>query len=221
MLFADDFKTNVALGSFPSAVGGKWDAYPYPWSTLGGFYHPQKVVSLHDGVMDLWLHNEGGQWLMAAPMPRINGAGANMNQLYGRYAVRFRADPLPGYYLAWLLWPGSETWPRDGEIDFPEGGLGGHISGFMHRQGGTSGGDQDAYSTGVPFTGWHTAVIEWSPSNVKFILDGVTVGNSTSRIPNTPMHWVLQTTTSPGGLPPAGTSGNVEIDWVAVWRYAP
>jgi hypothetical protein len=219
-IFTDDFNVNVPLGSFPSAVAAKWSAYPYPWSTLGGYYYPEKVISQHEGVMDFWLHNEGGQWLMAAPMPRINGpAPASQNQLYGRYAIRFKADALSGYYAAWLLWPQSGVWPRDGEIDFPEGGLTGYIHGFMHRQGGTSGGDQDAYSTTVPFTGWHTAVIEWGPTACRFILDGVVIGTSTSRIPNTPMHWVIQTTTSPSGLPPAGTQGHLVIDWVTV--YAP
>src|SRR4051812_8934318 len=29
--FTDDFTTDVALGSFPSAVSGKWGAYPSPW----------------------------------------------------------------------------------------------------------------------------------------------------------------------------------------------
>lgn len=220
--FTDDFTTNVPLGSFPAMVSTNWAAYPYPWSTLGGFYDPGRTVSMHDGVMDLWLHNEGGQWLMAAPLPLISGAGVTKDQLYGRYAIRFRADPLPGYYAAWLLWPQSEVWPWDGEIDFPEGGLDGTINAFMHRQNGSSGGDQDAYSTGIPFAGgWHTAVTEWSPSAVSFYIDGNLIGTSTSRIPDTPMHWVIQTTTSPGGLPAAGTDGHVMIDWVAVWRFTP
>jgi len=40
--------------------------------------------------------------------------------LYGRYAIHFKADPVPGYKTSWLLWPDSEKWPQDGEIDFPE-----------------------------------------------------------------------------------------------------
>lgn len=47
-------------------------------------------------------------------------------------------------------------------------------------------------------------------------------GGSTARIPNTPMHWVLQTETALGGTVPANsTAGNVEIDWVVVWKYVP
>jgi hypothetical protein len=53
--------------------------------------------------------------------------------------VRFRADLLPGYKIAWLLWPdayseGLATWPQDGEVDFPEGDLAGGFWAFMHSR---------------------------------------------------------------------------------------
>jgi hypothetical protein len=88
----------------------------------------------------------------------------------------------------------------------------------MHRQNGTSGGDQDAFSTNTTYTSWHTAIIEWSPTKTNFILDGNSIGSSTTRIPNTPMHWVMQTETSLDGSPPSNTAaGNIQIDWVAVY----
>jgi beta-glucanase (GH16 family) len=175
-------------------------------------------------MMDIWLHTENGVPLVAAPVPRFPGpdGGLTSDQLYGRYAVRFRADPVDGYKAAWLLWPKSEVWPRDGEIDFPEGELDGTISAFMHRMNGTSGGDQDAYPTGATFGSWHTAVIEWTPASVVFLLDGAVIGVSTSRIPSTPMHWVLQTETSLNSIMPSPTAqGHVQIDWVAIWSYTP
>jgi beta-glucanase (GH16 family) len=92
----------------------------------------------------------------------------------------------------------------------------------MHRQGGTSGSDQDAYPTGARFTSWHTAVVEWAPSSVKFYLDGKLIGTSTSRVPNTPMRWVIQTETNVSSTPPPqDAAGHVQIDWVAIWSYAP
>ena len=93
-------------------------------------------------------------------MPLLPGGN---DVLYGRYAVRWKADAIPGYKVAWLLWPDSEVWPRDGEIDFPEGNLDGTVEGFMHRQNGTSGGDQDHAGSAVRFGDgrWHTAVTEW------------------------------------------------------------
>jgi hypothetical protein len=222
-IFADDFQTNVPLGSFPSAVSSTWGAYSDGWhDTSGnGTYNCTKVCSVHDGVLDLYIHTENGVHYVAVPYPKIPGGSSQNGQLYGRYVVRFTADPLPAYKTAWLLWPDDEIWPLNGEIDFPEGRLDGTISAFMHHQGATSGSEQDAYSTQATYTSWHTAVIEWSPSAVNFILDGTLIGQSTKYIPDTPMHWVLQTETSttPGVIPSDSTEGHVQVDWVAV--YAP
>ena len=224
LTFADDFNTPVRLGTFPDAVSSRWDAYPEPWrDTSGnGLYSPERTVSISDSTMDIWLHTEGGQHLVAAPMPKLPGG---KHQLYGRYAVRFWADTIPGYKLAWLLWPESEVWPRDGEVDFPDQDLnpGARVHAFMHRQGATAGSDQDAYATEVPISGaWHVAIIEWKPDSLTFLLDGEVIGHSTQRVPNTPMRWVLQSETSLRPEPPDGAvEGHVKIDWVAVWRYAP
>ncbi len=47
--------------------------------------------------------------------------------LYYRDMIRIRADVVPGYTASNALGPDGETWPRDGEIDFPEGELNGAI----------------------------------------------------------------------------------------------
>lgn len=238
LIFADDFDTNIALGSFPAADSDNWFAYPDGWgdTSRNGRYDATRVVSVHDGMMDMYLHSatiDGvTKHLVAAPVPLLpgddpavyNGTSPYRGMLHGRYAVRFRADAIPGYKTAWLLWPLSDVWPRDGEIDFPEGdlGAGDTIWAFMHRQNGTAGNDQDAANTGETYADWHTAVLEWGPTECKFILDGVTVMNPVSRIPNTPMRWVLQTETQLSGGPPlSSVSGHVYVDWVAVWAYDP
>lgn len=223
LVFNDDFTTPVALGQFPAAVSTKWTAYPSPWkdTSRNGTYSPQ-IVSVQNSIMDIYLHTEAGVHMVAAPVPLIPGATNGNDQLYGRYAVRFRADPVPGYKTAWLLWPKSNTWPRDGEIDFPEGNLDKTISAFMHRQVATTGSDQDLFRTGERYADWHTAVIEWAPNRVEFFLDGVSIGKATNRVPNTPMRWVIQTETAIDGTTPADSAaGHVYVDWVAIWAYAP
>ncbi len=162
--------------------------------------------------MNMFLHTENGVHMVCAPTPKLP------KMLYGRYTIRFRADPLPLYKTAWLLWPDSGVWPRDGEIDFPEGDLNGKISAFMHRQNGTSGGDQNYWHTGQTYTTWHTATIEWLPNKLTFILDNSNI-TFTSRVPSTPMHWVIQTETALSSSSPANsTAGNVQIDWVAAYQ---
>jgi Glycosyl hydrolases family 16 len=236
-VFADDFANeNTPLGQscgdqagFPNTTPN-WDAYPWPWrgQPNGGFYCPGRTTSIHEGVMDIWLHGTriGGQAtaLIDAPLPVIPGYPDHNGQLYGRYAIEFyEPSAFPMFHISWLLWPDSNTWPRDGEIDFPETDSSGNIEAFMHWQGGHDGSSQDAYSTHVPIYGrWHEAVIEWLPSRCTFTLDGVVIGNSTHRaaIPDTPMHFVLQfgrSTDTPSG---EDAQGHVYVDWVAIWAPA-
>ena len=219
-VFAEDFATPVPLGSFPGSVySGRWGVYQDGWTDNpgDGVYMPSRVDSVAGGALDYWFHTENGQHLIAASVPLLPGG---QDQLYGRYAVRFRVDPIPGYKMSFLLWPQSETWPRDGEIDFPEGDFTGRFSAYTHHQGATSGGDQDAFETGpMNDGGWHTAVTEWTPTAVRYTLDGALIGVSTASIPNTPMHWVLQTGRI-AGEPVADTvAGHMQIDWATV--YAP
>src|SRR5439155_20300753 len=150
-----------------------------------------------------------------APVPLLP------TMLYGRYAVRFKADLVPGYRAAWLLWPDSEVWPSAGQIDLAEGNLDGTICGVLHPEGAISDSDRDVYCTSSGYSSWHTAVVEWTPSSVSFFLDDQLIGQSTNRIPSTPMHLVLQTETLSGGqLPSTSAKGHVYIDWVAAYQPA-
>ena len=163
-----------------------------------GTYMPSRVMSNHDGILDLYLHTVNGVHRVAAPQASLpNASSPFKGRRYGRYAVRFRSAPLRCYKkTAWLLWPDSGVWPRDGEIDFPEGGLAERISGFVHYRNGTSGSDQYATHTRATYRRWHTAIIAWRPRYVRLFLDGRVVGETRKRIPDKPMHWVLQTETS-------------------------
>lgn len=221
-IFAEDFPTNAALGSFPGpGYSARWSVYPDGTRDTAGQngkpsrYYPSKVVSVRGGVLHKYLHTENGTPMAAALLPKTAAP-----QTYGRYAVRFRADSLAGFKAAWLLWPDSGRWPHDGEIDFPEGNLNGTIYAFMHHLGATSGSQQDWFKTDATFTDWHTAVIEWAPEGVTFILDGRIIGVSTQRIPNTPMHYVLQTESCLYECPTADTAGYLQIDWVAIYTLA-
>jgi hypothetical protein len=224
-IYAYNFTTNVALGSFPSAVSSRFGAYPYPWKDTTGYgtYDPGHTVSINNGVLNEYIHTTNGVHQVAALTPKVPGS-TKYGQKYGRYAVRWRSDKMASYKVAWMLWPDSNNQQRDGEIDFPEMNLdSSYLFGFMHRTNSSGGGDQ--YYTKVPIdmTNWHTTVIEWSPNLVRFLLDGKEIGRTTSRVPSATMHWVLQTETAinTGHAPSSTTKGNVQIDWVAAWAYSP
>jgi hypothetical protein len=223
-VFADDFTGSVPLGRFPAAVRSTWRG-TYRDGTLDtaktGAYMPTQVVSIGHGLLNIHLHTSHGVPLGAALVPTIPGAtGRGGGQRYGRYVVRFRTDPVPGYKIAMLLWPDSGVWPRDGEIDFPEGNLNSVVTGYVHHQNGTSTLDEDNFATPVLAAHrWHTAAINWTPGRVTLQLDGRTIGVSRTRVPDTPMHLVIQAETyTDGTIPPPGAAGNVQIDWLAVYR---
>ncbi|WP_432495034.1 glycoside hydrolase family 16 protein [Kineococcus gypseus] len=217
-VFVEEFDDDVPVGQFPGPrYASSWSAYPSGWTdTTGrGAYRPERVVSVRDGVLDFRVHVDDGQPVSAALVPSLPTYG----QTHGRYAVRFRADPVPGFKLTFLLWPDSERWPDDGEVNFPEGDLDGTFGAFMHHA--DPAGGQDQFETGRTFADWHTAVVEWRPGEVRFLLDGELVGTSTTSVPSRSMHWVLQTETSttPGREPRPGAEGHVQVDWVAAWSY--
>lgn len=216
-VFVEDFDDDVPIGGFPgSAYENSWMSYDGFRDTSGvGVYEPSKVLSVHDGTLDMYLHTEDGQPLGAAPIPLVNGQWGG--QVYGRYVVRFRADSLPGFGAGWLLWPDSNDW-GEGEIDFPEGNLDGTILLNQHCRG-----DFDrkclAVDTEVPFnSGWHTTIIEWTPDGVRFLLDGQELAYG-AESPTTPFHLVLQTATN-GDVPHPGVAGHVLIDHVSIatWK---
>jgi hypothetical protein len=62
--------------------------------------------------------------------------------------------------------------------------------------------------------------MEWSPGKVEFFLDGRSLGAGTSRTPNIPMHYVLQTEACLFGCPKPETAGHVYLDWIAIWKRA-
>jgi hypothetical protein len=236
-IFADDFQTDVPVGGFsgcdngtvrtctglPAAVQAKWWDYPDGWKDTSGqgTYSPSKVISIQNGMMHLHMYTDNGVTMVAAPVPKIpDPVGSEGGQLYGRYAIRWMVKaPTDSFKLAWLLWPDSEKFPGDGEIDFPEGQVNGDITAYMHRQGATSDSDQNEFDSPVPISsGWHTSVIEWTASACTFILDGTVIGTATSRIPNTPMHWVLQSETVPDRATNASATADIYIAWATVYR---
>ncbi|MEU4215679.1 fibronectin type III domain-containing protein [Actinoplanes sp. NPDC026623] len=215
-VFTEDFTNDVALGSWPGAYASKFDQYDYPENPPdtngGGVWRTGKDVSVSGGTADYFLHSENGVAYSAAILPRTS------TQTYGRYQVRFKTDPgMTGWHSAWLLWPDDDQWPAHGELDWPEGSLTGTMDGFMHYA--DPNGGQDWAPSGVAFaSGWHTATTEWLPGSVKYYLDGTLIGSFTTKTPNLPMHWVLQSESGSSSRPTG--SGHIKIDWLTIYTRA-
>ncbi len=244
-VFADDFSGQTSpLGSFSgcvhqtvtlshdfcSGLSGDphlyklWAAYPDGWpDSHYGSYYPSRVLSIHSGMMDYHIHTEtvnGIPYHMtAAAVPKIPGGVNGGGLLYGRYVIRARFDPLRGYHVAFLLWPDSRISPGGGEIDFPDDALDSStVDAFMHWQGATTHRQFDHYSLHASLRAWHTYEIDWLPAGVSFYLDGRLLGSARAHIPDTPMHWVLQTDTAGGQPVPSNTTaGEVQIAWATAY----
>lgn len=215
-IFADDFTKPLQKGSFPAHYQSQWASYHGFKDTFKIAHYDQRVISVKNGILDIHLHTNNGQPLSATPVPLVDGKWGG--QLYGRYSVRMRADAVPNFKVAFLLWPDSENW-NDGEINFPEGSLTDRPMAFNHCVGHPQDNCYAAQSS-VKFTDWHTYTIEWTPKKISYFIDGKLLGSTTKSIPNKPMHWVLQVE-SDGTRPHPHATGHVEIDWATIYRYTP
>lgn len=226
-LFEQDFDRDASLGLFSATYPG-WAGYDGGIDTsrtVGrpvsqrGVWSSDTTTTVHDGVFDCRLYTKKSRPQVCALTPTPNEkwwAG----QRYGRYSVRFHVDPVPGYKVAWLLWPETGRW-SDGEVDFPEGDLDGTATASTHTVGAP---ETNAYlhDTGTRLRGWHVATIAWRPGRITFTMDGRSwTSTDSAGLPSKRMHWILQTETSLSpSAPPVSVSGHLLIDWVTVdaWR---
>jgi hypothetical protein len=223
-VYAENFaNVDYPVGSFTNCNGTRCAGTPgFPMGaspdgtpdTSGNCeYYPSQTVSVSGGLLNINLHTASDGVCMGAnlfpAMPALT---------YEMYTVEFRADPVAGYKEVDFLWPVNGV---TGEIDFPENHLDSTITGSLHV---VAGGDPDyEFDTPVTSTGWNTATIEWTPTAVTYILNGTVVQTDTTNIPNTPMALMLrgESDLAPAPPPPASSNGNIQIDWVTAYSYAP
>ena len=229
---ASDFNETTALGRWPGPVAAQhWvnRAAGARDSSGRGVYDSSKTVSERNGLLDIWIHSEtaarpgvhdpAGQRYVAAIVAKMgptNGA---------RISICMRADVIPGYKLAYMLWPSQGTGNELGEIDYPEARLIGPpatAKAFMHyAPKPSSGSHQDAYDSGASLQAWHVYTMEWNPKAatpyVSFYLDGRRIGHSTRYVPAVAMRYIMQMETFVGGQAlPAPAQGHIQVDWVTI-----
>lgn len=223
---AQDFTAPARLGHVGEVYGSDMRGYHDLQDTSGrGIYTPDSVLSVKNGRLDYFLHMEDGTPRVASIVPF-----GYEGQTYGRYSIRFRSDHLPGYKIAFMLWPSSDEW-IEGEIDWPEGELNGKMYGVSAIKDSTLKGParfdpSTKYYAPTDATDWHVATTEWTPGKVKWFWDGALVGETTmpEGVPTTNMRLTLQAETKDGAdwsTPKPETSGHLEVDWVVQYAYAP
>jgi hypothetical protein len=218
LAFEDDFST--------------WDpsryfVYPAGWTNHYTGYYDPTIISSDGSNLRVHLQTRDGLPRIAAFCPIPAGSLSGRGDLMAiRAEFRIRADLMAGYKGVPLLWPMSGLWPQDGELDIYESEFHLPPKAFTHHQNGTSGGDQDYFLTppGTSWQDWHVVTMEWiAGTYANYWVDGVAytpqdAGSTTDRIPNTPLHLVMQFETRLDMVPPdPSVAGDVMIDYERVW----
>jgi hypothetical protein len=250
----DTFTKDAPLGSFAQSASGIADANALPvvytgdhgmgwteyadgwqstWSAHG--YQPSTVQSVHDGVLDFYLHpdlNAASAPVGASISPLPDG---NRYQTYGAWSFCERAPVdggLPGngdgggYHQAPLLWPDNDTntdW-KFAESDFPEADLGPGPPDFRAYAHYGGQGAQDQYDVATALAvqdplydpnAWHVYTQTWGPRFRSYYVDGYLVATSTDQVWSGPERWQLQI--EPAQNDPSAYApgyGHVYVNWV-------
>ena len=159
------------------------------------------------------------------------GMAHKLDRTYGRWEFRARTDKGRGFGSAILLWPESERFPEDGEIDIMEvpSETRDRAHFIVHFPG--PGGSDKVYGSYAEddFSEWHTFAVDWLPDRIVYYVDGVERFRVTDRniIPDKPMHLAMQFDQGPKKdwipAPDATTPAafSLQVDWLRVYAPAP
>ena len=173
-----------------------WQSYwGQPGGDPGGWWNTNHLT-LGSSILDLRSYKDTSQGAAAGAWATA-GVAQRASQTYGKWEVRAKMNNGKGIAPVLLLWPQSNNWPTDGEIDFAEdGGQNPRSTDYMSlHYSGACGSDHDCQTqqtTSVDWSQWHTYGVEWTPGKVVFTLDGKNVGTITSNVPTGPMHLAMQ-----------------------------
>lgn len=208
----------VMAEDFGAPLPSDWVPYHgQPGGNPGGWWEPSHVA-VRDSKLVLDGHRVDGRFVTGGVM----ATGTTLT--YGKYEVRFRMDKGHGVKYALLLWPASERWPIDGEIDFAEDG-GGDRTGTAATLHWGADNSQVQHKIAADFSQWQTIGVEWTPGKLVYTLNGQPWGTVTGdHVPSTAMRLALQSEAGTCGdawtpCPDATTPEEVdlEIDWAVAY----
>jgi beta-glucanase (GH16 family) len=173
-------------------------------------------VVIHDGMATLKVTKRSGVW---------TGAGICASRVttgtYGTYLIRARFGHGFGTRATALLWPKS-GWPP--EVDFMEyDARDPRHSELMltnhYNAGGQTNLMQHAFIPG-DYTQWHTIGLQWTPTELKYTLDGRTTAVMTGHVPSQPMWVGIANSLGNGAKPDSSTPDpvNLDVDWFAYYK---
>ncbi|MGX1159772.1 glycosyl hydrolase family 16 [Arthrobacter sp. SLBN-100] len=186
----------------------KWDVYNSAGHAGNGIRSPQQVAV------------DGSKMVMTGtPDGTTAGMGAKFaRQKYGRWEVRAAGSGDNEYHMVSILWPDSENWPCDGEVDYAETTGDWNLIQFFHHYGCSN--SQTSASKTLDVTQFHNYAVDWSPNGIVGYVDGVKwfEDNNSAHQPPGSMHQTLQLDWFPDST--ANGAGEMRVDWVRVYAAA-
>jgi beta-glucanase (GH16 family) len=144
-------------------------------------------------------------------------------QQYGRFEARMMLPAGAGYWPAFWLLPASLGWPPELDIMEAIGTQPNQV--LLTQHWGTSFANHQyagiTYTGPNYTTGFHRYAIEWSPTRIDWLVDGVVRYSSTTNIPQEPMYVLFNLAVGGdlGGTPdPAVFPKSMLVDWVRVYQ---
>ncbi len=191
----------------------RWGVYDGPGSGGVGLRRPS-AISVGDGELRI----------TARGMVSGGLAWVGPATTYGRWEVRMKADRGTGYSAVVLLWPDSDRWPVDGELDFAEISAPNRDRNNFTAHWGIDNSQSSASLVG-DFSQWHDYAVEWEPDHVTMFVDGLPIYHTTdpAAIPRAPMHLALQQDVLGGdhgsSVPSVNNPDEVtmHVDWVRMY----
>lgn len=140
---------------------------------------------------------------------------ATHDYAFGDYRFRVRVDAGVGFAAVVGLWPDSEKWPEDGEIDLletPDGNRQSVLS-TLHY-----GADNQQFGKRITrdFTRWQNITLKWRPDSLTVLYgtDVVLFTTDRAQIPQTPMHVFFQLDVGDGSyIPFADATTPAEVNF--------
>jgi Glycosyl hydrolases family 16 len=199
-----------ATYGFSGPLSDQWGVYDSSWSG-DPYSRVPSLVSVSDGMLHVATDNRSGSGLCMC----VNGG--NPTKAYGRWDIRARASKNSDHGFAVMLWPVAEDWPAGGEIDiaeFPSADRN-RVEFTLHY-----GANNSRILQGFPgdFTKFHTYSVEWTPSYIRYWIDGkvLTTVTDPAAIPDRPMHLALQAGANTDN--PSNTSSVLDVAWIKAYR---
>jgi len=213
----EDLEAAVAHRWGPVVAGDEFDYQGSPNRTKWLVYDSAG----HDGrglrkPAQIEVH-AGRATIRGTPEGTTGGMAAKFDhRRYGRWETRMRVVEHDEHYHAVLsLWPDSDNWPCDGEVDYAEATDDLTSVSFFHHY--SCANRQTSSRKALDLTQWHNYAVEWTSSAIIGYLDGVEWFRDTdpSHQPPGPMHQTIQLDWFPGETPTKSTS--IDVAWVRVY----